>query len=236
MLPDIFQFNTHRRDAAVARFAASLPEGARVLDVGAGPCRYKPMFGRCDYKAQDFARYEGDGFRYGELDYVSDIAQIPAPDAAFDAIVCTEVLEHVPSPERAVAEMSRLLAPGGRLLLTAPLMSALHMMPYHYYGGFTPSWYRHWLPKVGLEVIRCEPNRGFFKSFGQESLRFPNVLRPQPGLARLAYFPVKLLLAPLFTVFIPLLCALLDRFETPDDYTVGYFVEARKSTSASGGH
>lgn len=228
LLPQILQFNTHRRDAMVAQFAASLPAGTRVLDIGAGPCRYRPLFAHCSYHAQDFARYEGDGFKYGELDYVCDITSVPAPDSSFDAILSTEVLEHVPSPELAVREMARLLAPGGRLLLTAPLMSALHMMPYHYYGGFTPSWYRHWLPQSGLEVTRCEPNRGFFKSFGQESLRFPNVLRPAGGFARIAYLPIKIALMPLFSVAIPLLCHLLDRFETPGEYTVGYFVEARR--------
>ncbi|MEI6320208.1 MAG: class I SAM-dependent methyltransferase [Pseudomonadota bacterium] len=227
-LSAFLHFNTQRRDAHVATFAASLPAGTRVLDVGAGTCRYKPLFAHCDYRAQDFAKYEGSEFTYGDLDYVSDITAIPAPDAAFDAIVSTEVLEHVPSPELAVREMARLLAPGGRLLLTAPLGSSLHMMPYHFYGGFTPSWYGYWLPRAGLEVVRCEHNRGFFKSFGQESFRFPNVLRPEGRWARLAYLPLKLALMPLFSFAIPVLCDLLDRFETPGDFTVGYFVEARR--------
>ena len=87
LLPQILQFNTHRRDAMVAQFAASLPAGTRVLDIGAGPCRYRPLFAHCSYHAQDFARYEGDGFKYGELDYVCDITSIPAPDSSFDAIL-----------------------------------------------------------------------------------------------------------------------------------------------------
>lgn len=224
----ILHFNTYRRDAYVAKFAASLPAGTRVLDVGAGTCRYKPLFAHCEYRAQDFGRYEGAEFIYGDLDYVGDITRIEAPDGAFDAILSTEVLEHVPSPELAVCEMARLLAPGGRLLLTAPLGSSLHMMPYHFYGGFTPSWYGYWLPRAGLELTACEPNRGFFKQFGQESLRFPNVLRPAGGLGRLAYLPVKLMLMPLFSGLIPLLCHLLDKFESPSEFTVGYFVEARR--------
>lgn len=48
------------------------------------------------------------------------------------------------------------------------------------------------------------------------------------GFARIAYLPIKIALMPLFSVAIPLLCHLLDRFETPDEYTVGYFVEARR--------
>src|SRR4029434_729006 len=48
--------------------------------------------------------------------------------------------------------LARLLKPGGKLWLTSPLLSHLHMEPFHYYGGFTHFWYRHWLPKAGLEI------------------------------------------------------------------------------------
>jgi len=47
-----------------------------------------------------------------------DLTRIPAPDASFDCIVSLSVLEHIPAIERALAEMYRVLAPGGRLLIT----------------------------------------------------------------------------------------------------------------------
>jgi hypothetical protein len=52
----------------------------------------------------------------------------------------------------ALKEFARLLKPGGRLFLSAPLLSGLHMEPYHFYGGFTHYWYRHWLPQVGFSI------------------------------------------------------------------------------------
>ena len=47
-----------------------------------------------------------------------DLTQISLPDASFDCIIALSVIEHIPAIERALAEMYRVLAPGGRLLVT----------------------------------------------------------------------------------------------------------------------
>lgn len=47
-----------------------------------------------------------------------DLTQINLPDASFDCIISLSVIEHIPAIERALAEMYRVLAPGGRLLVT----------------------------------------------------------------------------------------------------------------------
>ena len=47
-----------------------------------------------------------------------DLTRIPFPDASFDLITSVSVVEHIPAIERALAEMVRVLKPGGRLLLT----------------------------------------------------------------------------------------------------------------------
>src|SRR5205823_2135164 len=123
----------------------------------------------------DFKKYQGEKLgntrEYGQIDYESDIASIPAADNSFDVVLCTEVLEHVPEPIEALREMARLTKPGGRLLLTAPLGSGLHQLPYHFYGGFTPEWYRHFGQKFGLQVREITPNGGFFRLLAQECAR-----------------------------------------------------------------
>ena len=43
------------------------------------------------------------------IDLFSDITAIPAPDASCEAILCSEVLKHVPEPNHAVDEFARLL-------------------------------------------------------------------------------------------------------------------------------
>ena len=65
------------------------------------------------------------------IDLVSDITAISAPDASFDATLCSELLEHVPEPTPALDEFARLLKPGSFLILTAPFASNEHMAPYH---------------------------------------------------------------------------------------------------------
>ncbi len=151
----------HTRDQWVKRHAATLPRDSRVLDAGAGACKYRPFFAHCRYETQDFCQYQGELVKYTEpITYQCDITAIPLAPGCLDVILCTEVFEHVVNPMAVLTEFARLLKPGGRLLLTAPLLSALHMEPYHFYGGFTRHWYEHWLPQSGLRVDEVVPVGG----------------------------------------------------------------------------
>lgn len=146
-------YEAYVRDAWVKAHAAALPRGSRVLDAGAGASKYRPYFAHCQYETQDFCQYQGSLVKYLEpIKYVCDIVAIPLPPQSLDAIVCTEVIEHVVDPMAVLKEFARLLKPGGRLFLSSPLLSSLHMEPYHFYGGFTPYWYRHWLPPSGFSI------------------------------------------------------------------------------------
>jgi ubiquinone/menaquinone biosynthesis C-methylase UbiE len=48
---------------------------------------------------------------------VGDSEQLPFADEGFTALLCTASLHHYPKPERALAEIARVLAPGGRFVL-----------------------------------------------------------------------------------------------------------------------
>jgi ubiquinone/menaquinone biosynthesis C-methylase UbiE len=56
---------------------------------------------------------------------LGDIEAMPFEDASFSTVVCTEVLEHVPYPETALAEMARVLKPGGVLIGSVPCRSMI---------------------------------------------------------------------------------------------------------------
>lgn len=151
----------HARDQWVKAQAEKLPRGSKVLDAGAGASKYRPFFAHCAYRTQDFCLYQGALVKYLQpIDHVCDITAIPLPDQSLDAILCTEVFEHVVDPMAVLAEFHRLLKPDGKLWLTAPLLSHLHMEPYHYYGGFTHYWYRFWLPKKGFAIESITPIGG----------------------------------------------------------------------------
>ena len=231
----LFSFNLVNRDLWVAEQAANLPAGAKVLDMGAGSCPYRPMFAHCRYETQDFAGLGDDQLRhggYGRIDYRCDISSVPVADEGFDAILCTEVLEHVREPIKVVQEMARILKPGGRLMLTAPLGSGIHQEPYHYYGGYTPYWYLDFLAAAGFSQIKVGANGGSFRFFAQESIRFVQTTRPfklgMPLPLELLWSPLWALLAPVLALAIPLACSYLDRFDRKKRFTVGYHVTAIK--------
>jgi ubiquinone/menaquinone biosynthesis C-methylase UbiE len=228
----IWNFNVANRDAWVALQAKAIPPGWRVLDVGAGAGRYRNLFSHCQYKAHDFGQEPGTIGVYTTLDYESDIVDIPVPDGSFDAILCTEVLEHVPEPIRAVNEMGRIIRPGGKLILTAPLASLLHQEPFHFYSGYSPHWYRKFLPEAGFVVSAIEPNQGFFSWYGQETVRLHAYLNPKQTLrfGALRWFWLTALWAltlPLAQLF-PFIGAELDALGVEQIATVGYHVIARK--------
>jgi SAM-dependent methyltransferase len=230
---DLLAFNLRNRDRWIAGQAARVPAGSKVLDVGAGSAPYRALFAHCDYKTQDFAQLRDDQLRsggYASIDIVSEANAIPVPDGSFDAVICTEVLEHVPEPIAVVREFGRIVAPGGRLILTAPLGSGIHQEPYHFYGGYTPYWYRRFLKEAGFDSIDVTANAGTLRHVAQEAIRFVGMTRPlcfaAPWYLQLLWLPFWLILAPVLALGVPIAARFLDRFDREQRFTVGYHVTA----------
>jgi SAM-dependent methyltransferase len=97
-----------------------------------------------------------EGYQYGPLDYVGNVWEINESDGAFDAILCTEVLEHIPYPNETIKELSRLLKRNGKLILTAPSNCLRHMDPYFFYSGFSDRWYETILTNNNLKIELIE--------------------------------------------------------------------------------
>jgi SAM-dependent methyltransferase len=89
---------------------------------------------------------------------VADITRLPFPDRSFDAVLLLNVLTHLSSPPRALAELARVLRPGGRLALVT-LAAHRHLDVTEGYGhvaaGFTPTEVRRMLERAGLTVEQC---------------------------------------------------------------------------------
>ncbi|MHC4481732.1 MAG: class I SAM-dependent methyltransferase [Planctomycetota bacterium] len=121
-----------RNQAVVDLLAARLPKG-RIVDVGAGSGALAHMLQQRGYDVQalDIApeHCEYDDVHVRQCDVVQGL---PCEDGALDALTCTEVIEHLEDPFKAVREFNRVLKPGGLLVLTTPnyshIFSRLHFL------------------------------------------------------------------------------------------------------------
>jgi SAM-dependent methyltransferase len=156
--------NRPRIAAFLRRAAASVPEAARVLDAGAGTGPYRELFARHRYTSTDWANTpHPEGL---QADVIAPIDDLPLDDAAFDLVICTEVLEHVADPAAALAELRRVLAPGGCLWATAPFVWEFHEEPYDFFR-YTPHGLRSLLERTGFENVAITPFGGCFTTVAQ---------------------------------------------------------------------
>ena len=133
------------------RSAAERHVRGRLLDAGAGRMAYRNML-------QEFCdRYESldNADPAGGIDYVADLQDTGLPDARYDTVFCTQVLQHLTEPGRAVAEMARVLKPGGKVVISVPHFVWLHNEP-HDYWRFTGHGMKYLLEKSGLKVLSVE--------------------------------------------------------------------------------
>ncbi|HXV13468.1 MAG TPA: class I SAM-dependent methyltransferase [Candidatus Krumholzibacteria bacterium] len=133
--------------------------GSLVIDVGCGESPYRAML-------SGFARYVGFDApgrpdSASHPDVVGDAGALPFRTASADAVLCTEVIEHVPDPAILLAEAHRVLVPGGSLLLSSPFTWHLHDEP-HDYWRFTEYGLRLLLERAGFRVAAVRATNGSF--------------------------------------------------------------------------
>jgi SAM-dependent methyltransferase len=111
-----------------------------------GEDRYKSYFPKAtEYEVTDVVERPG-------VKYVCDIHEPKGmPKDHFNAIICTQVFEHLAYPERAAKSLYELMAPGGILLLTAPFINPVHYVPTDF-RRFTPECLEMIIKEAGFDV------------------------------------------------------------------------------------
>ncbi len=229
--------NKAARDQWLKHVLTGLPDGASILDVGAGECAYKPHCAHLDYTSQDIAQYDGKGDGVGlqtetwdfhQIDLVCDVYDIPET-RTYDHVLCTEVLEHVVDPVRALEKMAALLSPGGQMIVTAPFNSLTHFAPYHFCTGFSKYFYHHHLERLGFNVETIEANGGFFDFMDQELGRVRRVRKLYGGWSLNPISQILLLLGRLNVRLLATLDGPRMARKSAELQTFGFHVIARKN-------
>jgi SAM-dependent methyltransferase len=141
----------------------------RVLDLGCGGKRYANLFPAATQ--QVFLDIPANSASERDVTVWGDGRALPFGSDVFDSVLCTEVIEHVPTPQRIFAEAYRVLKPGGHLVLTTPQTWGLHEVPHDYFR-YTEYGLRFLAETAGFCVERIEPTCGIWATVGQRLSSF----------------------------------------------------------------
>jgi SAM-dependent methyltransferase len=205
----------------LADFSAAAGRCSCILDVGSGESSpYRDAFDHDTYISLD---------RFERASVIGDAGALPFPSAQADLVLCTEVLEHLPEPDRALAEMNRVRAPAGLLIVTVPLMWGEH--DHVDYQRWTEAGLRRLLQSAGLEVQEVRRRGGIFTMLGSMITKVPNQVfgtwaSQRNWLLRIAYGASWLLSIP-----VSWLLVLFDPLDRTRTFTTGFSVLCHKPDS-----
>ncbi len=144
--------------------AASTPQN--LLDVGGVKSQQR---GKFKAPASGFNVIAVNISTDRDIDVRAEAARVPVVSNHFEWVLCSEVLEHVDEPLRVVAEIFRVLRPGGNVVITVPFLFRLHEDPVDI-GRYTNWYWRRQLEKIGFHKITIE-KQGLFWSVMVDMLR-----------------------------------------------------------------
>jgi len=170
-----------------------------LLDVGCGEMPYRTCLQPdLSYTGIDVAQAGAFAMRASDAVVPFDGVSIPFGDASFDTILCTEVLEHAAAPEALIAEIERVLKPGGTLLATVPFSARVHYAPYDF-NRFTKFALKRMF--ASFRDVRVE-ERGNDIAVIANKLIVVALRMASPSRWSLVHWPLLLLLLPLALLFL----------------------------------
>jgi SAM-dependent methyltransferase len=135
------------RDIRTLLAELPLTKNAVALDLGSEKSPYRAELGTRGYEVRtlDITREHG-------ADYAGTAEETGLPDASFDLVLCTQVIEHCLNPWAAVREIHRILRPGGHLIVSAPHVWFYHPHPTDHWR-YTQEGMAHLCREAGLMPV-----------------------------------------------------------------------------------
>ena len=191
-------------------------EEADVLTVGSGGDINKLLMSHATVSKFHVLSLDIDSNR--EPDIVGDICKTDFGEGRFDAVVLCEVLEHLKHPDQGLANIHKMLKPGGTLILSTPFIFPVHDRPHDYFR-FTRYGLELLLESFG-DVVITERN-SYFEAIDVLWMRllFENNRRE---------VVISIVLVPVIFFLIRPITKLLTRLIKSDSVTTGYVVTATK--------
>ncbi len=187
--------------------------GALAVNIGSGTHTIDPNV------------FNLDLFPYKRVDITADICNLPFKNNSVDLIICEEVLEHLPDPDSALREMSRILKTTGRIYMNVPFIMQYHSSP-HDYQRWTKYGVRQMMSKyftvtnLGIAygptsalVLVLISWLAILLSFGSQKIY------------NVCFITFQILLAP----WCHLLDQVLGRLETAENMNCGFYCEGENS-------
>ncbi|MDR0394277.1 MAG: methyltransferase domain-containing protein [Tannerella sp.] len=132
----------------------------KLLDFGCGAKPYRLLFSNTnEYIGVDIEN-EGHDHCGEQIDVYYDGKHLPFGDESFDAILTSEVLEHVPELNECIQELYWVLKPGGRILITVPFVWQEHELPFDF-RRFSVTGIKKQLTDNGFKIL-VEERTGHF--------------------------------------------------------------------------
>lgn len=160
---DYSYLNNRLIEQSIALFGQEMT--GMVLEVGCGEQPYKRYFNR----AQKIIATDFNPTR-GKVDVATPAFPLPFRDQAFDGVIATEVLEHVPDPSAVFREFYRILTVGGKVLLTTPMYWPAHEQPYDFFR-YPGHGVLVLASRAGFEIKALIPRGGVYAVMGQVILQ-----------------------------------------------------------------
>ncbi len=143
----------------------------KVMDFGCGSKPYKSLVVNADeYIGVDYAG-EGHSHSNEQIDIYYDGISLPFADNTFDAIITSEVFEHIFNLENILKELNRVLKPGGKILITCPFVWNEHEVPVDF-GRYTSFGMRALLERNNFEILALDRSSHFIETLTQMWLTY----------------------------------------------------------------